>query len=158
MWIQIHRIYKNSIQIRILFILPALVRAELGRFSLRENCLQRNFNYVKYLKGKDNTSLARQAFDYEMTNFDKRNTIISSLAEINEKIGETLNCHLNLLQLSSFNLKKEVNKIALSQYKLSFQNSSKCITYNNLFKNYPRIENYLEEPKQFKYAKALSKF
>ena len=83
--------------------------------------------------------------------------IISSLAELNEKIDEALNCHLNLLQLSPFNFKKEVNKIALCQRKLSFQNSTKCITYN-LFKNCPRIEKYLEEPNQFKYVKALSKF
>ena len=84
-------------------------------------------------------------------NCDKRNTIIASLAELNEKIEEE-NYHVNLFQLSPLNLKKEIDKIALKQWNLSFQNSTKCINYS-LFKTCPRLEKYLEEPNQFKYVK-----
>ena len=135
----------------------ALVRAELGRLTLKDKCLLRNLNYIKYLNKKDDSKIVKQAFNYEIKNFDKRNTVLKKIAEFNEKLDGTTNRHLNIIKMSSTETKRHIRKISIDEWKSSFQESSKADTYR-LFKTIPKMETYLEHFKDIRYIKTLSKF
>ena len=56
-----------------------LVRGEIGRHSLQANILNRNINYIKYVENKCNTTLVKQALNYEQTKMECRPTILCLL-------------------------------------------------------------------------------
>ena len=134
-----------------------LVRAELGRLALKDKCLLRNLNYIKYLNKKDNNTIVKQAFNCEIRNFDKRNTVLKTIAEFNEKLDETTNRHINIIQMPLTETKKHVRKISIEEWKSSFQGSTKADSYR-LFKTIPKMETYLEHFEDIRYVKTLSKF
>ena len=129
-----------------------LVRAELGRYSLKEKCLIRNINYIKYLNRKSNTSLVKQAFDYEIRRYETRNTIISSIEHFNHIIDEIEGSHINIFQLPKTKLKVMLDRYAFKEWKMNFDLSSKADSYR-MYKNKPRLEKYLEEITDFRYIK-----
>ena len=82
-----------------------LVRGETGRNPLLASTLTRNINYIKYLNNKCNSTLVKQALDYETSKKDYRQTILS-LVQIHE----------NTLTLQIANIE---DIWTISKYKLS---------------------------------------
>ena len=134
-----------------------LIRAELGRYSLKGRCLVRNINYTRYLNKKTNNSLVKQAFEYEIRQSESRNTIISSIGYFNDTIDHIEGRHINIFQLSKMKLKDMLDEYAFKEWKTNFDFSSKSDTYRE-FKNKPRFEKYLGSITDFRYIKTLTKF
>ena len=62
----------------------------LGRHPLQANILLRNIKYIKYITGKNSTSLARQALDYEDRFSNTRVTILNSLQAHRDYLNQLL--------------------------------------------------------------------
>ena len=134
-----------------------LIRAELGRYSLKGRCLVRNINYTRYLNKKSNNSLVKQAFNYEIRKSESRNTIISSIGYFNDAIDHIKGRHINIFQLPKEELKGMLDEYAFKEWKMNFDLSSKSDTYRE-FKNKPKFEKYLESITDFRHIKTLTKF
>ena len=52
-----------------------IVRGEMGRHSLQAYILNRNKNYIKYVENKCNTTLVKQALNYEQSKMECRPTV-----------------------------------------------------------------------------------
>lgn len=133
----------------------ALVKGELGRYSLQEKIIFRNWKYVSYIKAKNDESLVKQAYEYEMSKKDTRITITSSLDKLEEQ-GDDGN-QLDLEILSEFKFKQEIRNIFESEWKKNIKTFSKAETYR-LFKTAPKMEPYLKETQNFRHRTCITKF
>ena len=134
-----------------------LVRGELGRYSLKERCITRSLNYIKYLNAKGDTSLVKQAYNYELSKVEERTTFLTTVGQFNEKLDEIEGRHINIFQTSIPKLKKSINQVSLKEWERNFNCSTKSDTYR-LFKNRPKLEKYLEHITDIRYVKTLTKF
>ena len=75
-----------------------LARGELGRYPLHAYNLLRNIKYIKYIKAKDTSSLARQALDYEKRFSNTRVTIGNSLQTHRDDLNKLLKENETLFQ------------------------------------------------------------
>ena len=101
-----------------------LVRGELGRYSLKERCITRSLNYIKYLNAKEETSLVKQAYHYELSKVENRTTFLTTVGQFNEKLDEIEGKHINMFQTSSSQLKKLINQVSLKEWERNFNCST----------------------------------
>ena len=87
-----------------------LIRRECGRNPLQENILNRNINYLKYIINKDDTTLVKQALNYERSKEDIRVTMNCMAKKHKEKIEEYLKENENIWNISRFKLKLAINQ------------------------------------------------
>ena len=134
-----------------------LIRGELGRFSLQKKCIQKNIRYVKYILSKDDNSLVRQAYEYETSKSQSRDTINSRIIELNQLSSRIEENEIDLIKTNSNKIKKHIENIFLKEWQNIFMDSSKSDTYR-LFKSRPKLETYLKYVNDIRYIKTLSKF
>ena len=85
----------------------------MGRHSLQAYILNRNINYIKYFENKCNTTLVKQALNYEQSKMECRPTVLCLLQ--NHENG--LRTHLKNDGLRT-HLKNEEEIKRVSKYKL----------------------------------------
>ena len=119
-----------------------LVRRECGRNPLQENILNRNINYLKYITNKDDTTLVKQALNYEMSKEDTRVTMNCMTKKHKEKIEEYLKENENIWNISRFKLKLAINQYFNQLWVEQTPLYVKAGTYK-VFKNRVGIEDYL---------------
>ena len=119
-----------------------LVRGETGRNPLLASTFTRNINYIKYLNNKCNSTLVKQALDYETSKKDNRQTILS-LVQIHEN---TLTLQIanneDIWTISKYKLSKAVYEEFNSIWQGQIPLYTKAATYK-LFKDIMKFENYL---------------
>ena len=134
-----------------------LIRGELGRFSLQKISIQKNIKYLKYILSKKENSLVKQAYDYEKSKIQSRNTIHSRIIELNQLLTSTEGNEIDLIKTNSYKTKKYIDNIFMKEWQNKFLHSSKSDTYR-LFKSEPKLEVYLKYVNDIRYIKTLSKF
>ena len=134
-----------------------LVRKECGRNPLLQKIFNRNINYVRYVKSKDNDTLVKQAFQYEiLRQNDAQSTFTNMIKQFGPRTTEFLNGD-NILNAPKHKLKKAIYQ---SFNQLWFERSieyAKAETYLT-FKTKVGLEKYLEDIKDRKLRVAFSKF
>ena len=102
----------------------------------------RNINYIKYLNKKCNSTLVKQALDYETSKKDNRQTILS-LVQIHEN---TLTLQIanneDIWAISKYKLSKAVYEEFNNLWQGQIPLYTKAATYK-LFKKRIKFENYL---------------
>ena len=134
-----------------------LIRGELGRYSLQEKCIIKNMRYIKYVKSKDESTLVKQAYNYEMSKSENRTSINNTIENLNKRIDEIEGGHVDLFKTKEKKLKNYINRVFEKEWTKSINNSSKSDTYK-LFKLKPSMETYLKDIKDVRYIKTLTKF
>ena len=126
-----------------------LVREQTGRNPLLASTLTRNINYIKYLNNKCNSTLVKQALDYETSKKDNRQTILS-LVQIHEN---TLTLQIanndDIWTISKYKLSKAVYEEFNSLLQGQIPLYTKAATYK-LFKDRIKFENDLTNIKNRK--------
>ena len=61
-----------------------LARGEVNRHNLQEQILNRNINYIKYIKIKNNNELVKQAFEFETERDAEKNKITSNIIKFTD--------------------------------------------------------------------------
>ena len=132
------------------------VRGETGRNPLLASTLARNINYIKYLNNKCNSTLVKQALDYETSKKDNRQTILS-LVQIHEN---TLTLQIanneDIWAISKYKLSKAVYEEFNSLWQGQIPLYTKAATYK-LFKDRIKFENYLTTIKNRKQRVTFTK-
>ena len=133
-----------------------LVRGETGRNPLFASTLTRNINYIKYLNNKCNSTLVKQAPDYETSKKDNRQTILS-LVKIHENT-RTLQIANNedIWTISKYKLSKAVYEEFNSLWQGQIPLYTKAATYK-LFKDRIKFENDLTNIKNRKQRVTFTK-
>ena len=129
-----------------------MVRGELKKHSLQEEILRRHILYARYIYNKEETSIVKQAYSYELkrsaansasTSFFS--TILKHTAEIHELneagfISPYIDPFVNIYEVKQ--LRKVTDEIFHNQWKGKLTASTKCDTYR-LFKDTMKFETYL---------------
>ena len=125
-----------------------LVRGETNRHSLQLDILKRNIRYACYIKNKEDTSLVKQAYNYELgrkhpiTFF---NTIKKHEEELQSAHGQFLPYlypHENITDITEEKLKIFTRQVHENIWKTKLEASKKAETYRT-FKNQIRFEPLL---------------
>ena len=125
-----------------------LVRGETNRHSLQLDILKRNIRYACYIKNKEDTSLVKQAYNYELgrkhpiTFF---NTIKKHEEELQNAHGQFLPYlypHENITDITEEKLKIFTRQVHENIWKTKLEASKKAETYRT-FKNQIRFEPLL---------------
>ena len=85
-----------------------LVRGETGRNPLLASTLSRNINYIKYLNNKCNSTLVKQALDYETSKKDNRQTILSLVQKHENTLTLQIANNEDIWTISKYKLSKAV--------------------------------------------------
>ena len=139
-----------------------LVRGDMGRYSLQSKAISRNIKYLNQIKHTKGNSLVKQAYLYEGNQSQNRISIESSAKKVNTNLKNLLNKEIDVYKLSNYELKQYIDTIFCESWKNKLSNSSKASihTYKHTyktFKNIPKFEKYLDDIKNMKYLKALTK-
>ena len=126
-----------------------LVRGEINRHSLQLDILKRHIRYVKYIHEKDDNTLVKQAYNYELERnhpITFFNTIKRHEEELQSAHREFLpyrHPHENILDIKEDKLKIYTRQIHDNIWKTKLHDSVKGGTYRS-FKNHPRYEPMLD--------------
>ena len=134
-----------------------LVRGDLGRHSLQSKCIIKNIRYIKYIKQKEQRYTVKQAYDYEMSQSEKRITINSSGKKFNENLNNLLEREINIYTIPENKLRSYIDTVFHNNWNEKINNSTKADTYKQ-FKTKPKFEGYLDYLKNIKHVKILNKF
>ena len=118
-----------------------LVRAELGRFPILSQVFRNNINYIQSLtQQKDNSTLVKQAFNYESMTFRHRPTILSMTKMYDEFFQANVN--VNTLYTNRNNMRTAIQRLFTALWQTNVQTYTKAQHYIQ-FKTYLKFENYL---------------
>ena len=126
-----------------------LARGEVNRHTLQAHILNRNINYIKYIKAKDNSELIKQEYDFE-TKRDAQKTKITS--SITKYIEPNTNVLINPNKRNKYIVKQIFSEL----WKEKLRNCPKGATYLT-FKDQIKFEKYLTCVKLRKHRVALTK-
>ena len=128
----------------------AMVRGELNQHSLQEEVLRRHINYAKYIQGKEDTSIVKQAYTYELNRPNENTSFFSTMQKHTAEIYELNNTfhpyadpYVNIYEITK--LRSVTHEIFHREWKRKLEDSSKCDTYR-LFKDQMKFELYLLHP------------
>ena len=96
-------------------------------------------------------TMVKQADLVEQNQTQNRISIESSAKKVNTNLKK-----INVYKLSNYKLKQYIDTIFCESLKNKLSNSSKADTYKKL-KNTPKFKKYLDDIKNIKYLKALTK-
>ena len=133
-----------------------LVRGDMERYSLQSKAISRNIKYLNQIKQKKDNSLVKQAYLVEEKQTQNRISIESSAKKVNTNLKNLFNKEIDVYKLSNYKLKQYIDTIFCESWKNKLSNSSKADTYKKL-KSIPKFEKYLDDIKNIKYLKALTK-
>ena len=85
-------------------------RGETGRNPLLASTLTRNIKYIKYLNNKCNSTLVKQALDYETSKKDNRQTILSLVQKHENTLTLQIANNEDIWTISNINLVKLCTK------------------------------------------------
>ena len=118
-----------------------LVRAELGRFPILSQVFRNNINYIQSLRQqKDNSTLVKQAFNYESMTFRHSPTILSMTKMYDDFFQANIN--VNTLYTNRNNMRTAIQRLFTALWQTNVQTYTKAQHYIQ-FKTYPKFENYL---------------
>ena len=120
----------------------AMVRGDLGRYSLQSRVTLRNIKYLNQVKEKSEKTLVKQAYTYEHSKSSNRVTIENSVLKFKDILKETLNKDIDVCKLSHLKLKSHIGLVYCESWEYKLLNSTKADTYK-LFKNIPKFEKIL---------------
>ena len=120
-----------------------LVRGDLGRHSLQSKCIIKNIRYIKYIKQKEQRYTVKQAYDYEMSQSEKRININSSGKKFNENLNNLLEREINIYTIPENKLRSYIDTVFHNNWNEKINNSTKADTYKQ-FKTKPKFEGYLD--------------
>ena len=86
---------------------------------------------------KEDTTLVKQAYQYEKSKLGRRTTIENSLNKVNIHYAQS-DILANLLTTSRSTLKQKINKLVQEKWRIKLTLSPKADTYK-LFKNFPEV-------------------
>ena len=128
---------------------------ELGRLPLQAKAFNNNINYLEYISLKEDTTLVKQAYQYEESKLGRRTTIENSLHKVNIHYAQS-DILANLLTTSRSTLKQKINKLFQEKWRIKLTLSPKADTYK-LFKNFPKFEKCFDFVENIKHLNALVK-
>ena len=134
-----------------------LVRGELGRYSLKGKCIMKNLRYINYVKSKEESTLVKQAYNYEISKSNERTNLLNTTENISKILDEIEGRHTDLFETKNSKIKNYVDKVFQKEWNNNINISSKSDTYR-LFKEKPKMEEYLKHIKDIRYIKTLTKF
>ena len=132
-----------------------LVMRELGRLPLQAKAFNNNINYLKYISLKEDTTIVKQAYQYEKSKLGRRTTIENSLNKVNIHYAQS-DILANVLTTSRSTLKQKINKLFQEKWRIKLTLSPKADTYK-LFKNFPKFEKCFDLVANIKQLNALLK-
>ena len=127
-----------------------LVKGEINRHSLQEEILRRNIKYAKYLHQKIDSSLVKQAYNYELERPIGSTTFFSTIKKHCEAL-QTLHAQFipyrvpyeNIYEIKESKLKLYTHGIFHNKWINDLQESRKGDTYKT-FKQRMKYEKYLD--------------
>ena len=127
-----------------------LVRGEVNRHSLQWDITRRNIKYAKYINNKEDHTLVKQAYNYELrrptTSITFTNTIdkhTEALHSIHKQFHPYRNPYENIFEISDDKMWKYTYQIFHNEWKNNLENSRKGENYNS-YKQNMKYEPYLE--------------
>ena len=133
-----------------------LVRGEVDRHSLQANILNQNINYMKYVENKCNTTLVKQALNYEQTKMECRPTILCLLKNHEKGLSTHPKNKEVINNLSKYKLRRSIFEEFNVLWQLQIPKFPKANTYK-LFKTRVKLENYLIDNNNRKHRVAFTK-
>ena len=128
-----------------------LVRGEINRHSLQLDILKRNTRYLSYVNRKDDNTIVKQAFNYELKRSTHSITVFNTInvyrEELQEAHGQFLpykNPYENIFDISEDKLKSYTREIYDNIWKSKLDVSIKGETYRG-FKTHMRYEPMLDQ-------------
>ena len=114
-----------------------LTRAETGRTPLMAPILIRNINYIKYVENKNDSTLAKQALNYEKTITTGRSTTLTLLQNHENGFKQNLKENEHIMTVG-----KLVYEVFNTLWQQQIPTYPKADTYK-LFENRMKLEKYL---------------
>ena len=134
-----------------------LVRGETGRNPLLASIITRNISYIKYIDNKSDSTLVKQAFNYESLKKDNRQTLLSLMQKYENSLKLHLTNNQDIKTASKYKLNKAVYEEFNCLWQLQIPLYPKADTYK-LFKNRLKFENYLTNIKNRSQRVTFTKF
>ena len=119
-----------------------LTRADTGRNPLMAPILAQNINYIKYEENKNDSTLAKQALNYEKTLTTGRSTILTLLQNHENGFKQNLKENEHIMTVGKFKLRKVVYEVFNTLWQQQIPTYPKADTCK-LFKNRIKLEKYL---------------
>ena len=132
-----------------------LSRAEVGKFPLQAQILERNIKYLKYVDNKNN-DLVKQALRYEQSKSDTRVTIENIIYKNINDINSFISNQIPLYDILSNKLRGILHEIHQAKWVEDLSVSTKADTIKS-FKTRVNFEKYLEDVKNRKHRVATTK-